>query len=101
MRTEFFDHTGDVGIHLYAESLDQLFEGAAAALTDSICDSSLVEIRQETSVALAGPSVDLLFVDWLDELLVSVRDSGPVSEVLVGDHHASTGWLSVDRDVVR
>ena len=83
MRAEFFDHTGDLGIHLYAESLDQLFEAAAAAVTSSICDVSLVESRREASVALAGPSIDLLFVDWLDETLVSVRDAGPVSQVLV------------------
>lgn len=76
MRAEFFDHTGDLGLHLYANSLDQLFEGAAAALTGSICDSSLVEIRQEASVALAGPSVDLLFADWLDELLYRFETQG-------------------------
>lgn len=76
MRAEFFDHTGDLGIHLYAESLDQLFEAAAAAVTGSICDVSLVEIRQEASVVLAGPSVDLLFVDWLDELLYRFETQG-------------------------
>ena len=76
MRAEFFDYTGDLGIHLYAESLDQLFEAAAAAVTSSICDVSLVESRREASVALAGPSIDLLFVDWLDELLYRFETQG-------------------------
>ncbi|MEE9218910.1 MAG: archease [Acidobacteriota bacterium] len=65
---EVIEHTGDVGIRLEASSLEVLFGAAAAALFDL-----LVEERPTGTpvlcVRIEGPDLEVLLVDWLNELL--------------------------------
>jgi len=65
----FFDHTGDVGVDVQAATLEQLFAEAASALTEILTDPALVASRVSTKVGLSSPEIDLLMVDWLNELL--------------------------------
>ena len=69
MRVEFFDHTGDIGVRLRAPSLEQLFAAAAEALVHSMCDPTGIAAHRQQSIALVAPAVDMLLVDWLNELL--------------------------------
>ncbi len=65
----FFDHTGDIGVRVTGRTLDQLFEAAAGAFTEALTDSVRVEPRRQVSLALEAPALDLLLVDWLNEIL--------------------------------
>jgi SHS2 domain-containing protein len=65
----FFPHTGDIGLRVAASTLDLLFAEAASALTGVLTYSSRVDGRRTTTVELASPDVELLLVDWLNELL--------------------------------
>ena len=65
----FFDHTGDVGVSVRARSLAQLFADAALALTDTITDRRLIAIARSAAVDLTSTAVDLLLVDWLNDLI--------------------------------
>lgn len=69
MPFEFFDHTGDIGVELTAESLEGLFEAAAEAFTAAVCDLDRVEARPAGRASVEAASLDLLLVDWLAELL--------------------------------
>jgi SHS2 domain-containing protein len=65
----FFDHTGDIGVDLRAVSLEQLFADAALAITEILTDPALVVSRVSVEVSLSSPEIELLMVDWLNELL--------------------------------
>lgn len=69
MPYEFVDHTADLAVRLMANSAAALFEEAAEALTDTICDVSTVRPTGAEQVALDSPDLDALLVDWLSELL--------------------------------
>jgi len=72
----FFSHTGDIGLTLTARSLDELFADAAVALTETMTDHGLVAIRQSTAVELRSAAVDLLLVDWLNDLVFRFDTEG-------------------------
>jgi SHS2 domain-containing protein len=76
MPFSFFSHTGDIGLTLSGRSLDQLFADAAVALTDTITDHGLVAARQSVQVALRSRAVDLLLVDWLNDLVFRFDTEG-------------------------
>jgi SHS2 domain-containing protein len=68
-RYEFFDHTADIGIHVFGRSLAELFENAGFALFDIITDIEAVREREKRSFALQRDTVDELLVEWLGRLL--------------------------------
>jgi len=69
MPFEFFDHTGDIGVRVRAATVSDLFADAAAALTATLVDPSTVLGREREWVALSAPSLELLLVDWLNDLV--------------------------------
>jgi SHS2 domain-containing protein len=75
------EHTADLGIVVQAASLEELFADAAAGLCDTITERSAVLLRHQQECELVSPQLDLLMVDWLDELLFLVDSRGD----LVGD----------------
>ena len=68
-RYEFFDHTADIGIHIFGRSMPELFENAGFALFDIITDIETVREREKRSFALQRDSLDELLVEWLGRLL--------------------------------
>ncbi len=69
MPFEFFDHTGDIGVRVRGASLDELFAEAAAALTATLVDPATVDRRVREWATLEATSLDLLLVDWLNDLV--------------------------------
>lgn len=69
MPFEFFDHTADIGVHITGRTLEELFEAAAEAFTAVMCDLSEVGTKMTEEVSVAAAEIDLLLVDWLNELL--------------------------------
>ncbi len=68
-RFEILDHTADIGLIVYGENLQVLFENAGEAFFRLITDVRRVRYRVEKRIAIGGESLDRLMVDWLSELL--------------------------------
>jgi SHS2 domain-containing protein len=83
----------DCALRIEADDLDDLFETGAAALAELMVDPATVPRSLERRIDLAASRVDLLFYDWLSELIlrkdrdrevfpetrVRVTGAGPVS----------------------
>jgi SHS2 domain-containing protein len=83
---ELIEHTADVGLRVWAPTLDELFAEAAVALMDVMGAADGPPDRAE-QVRIDGPDVDALFVDWLSEVLFLFDARGFVTcaaEVHVG-----------------
>jgi SHS2 domain-containing protein len=59
----------DCAVRIEADDLDDLFETGAAALVDLMVDPATVTRSVERRIDLTAPRVDLLFYDWLSELI--------------------------------
>jgi len=68
-RYEFIDHTADIGVKAYGDSLADTFEMAATAMFDIITDSSIIGGVGEYNIQLSADSIEELLVDFLSELL--------------------------------
>jgi SHS2 domain-containing protein len=67
---DILEHTADVGIRAYGNTLDEAFVHAAKGLFDIITDNSEIKPVQKVDVSLpAAPSIEQLLVDWLSELV--------------------------------
>lgn len=65
-----FEHTADLGLRVEADSIESLFEEAAAGLISIICRNPEAIGRNETrQIRVRGTDWDELLHDWLDELL--------------------------------
>jgi len=69
MGYSFVDHTADVATDLTGDTLGELFQAAAQALTDTITELSCVRALVTQSVTLESGALNDLLVDWLNELL--------------------------------
>lgn len=65
---EYIEHTGDIGIHAYGGTLEELFINAAQGLFEAIADLSTVGTTIQTEIELSSESLEELMVAWLDEL---------------------------------
>ena len=68
-RYEFFDHTADVGIRVFGNSLTKLFENAGFALFDIMTDVATVREHEMRCLTISRESIDELLVEWLNSLL--------------------------------
>lgn len=66
---EHFAHAADVGIRGFGSSEAQAFEQAALAMTAVVCDLDTVQARQAVAVDCEAPDRELLFVEWLNQLI--------------------------------
>ncbi len=114
MSFSFFDHTGDIGVRLTGRTLDDLFESAAGAFADSVTDPARIEPRHAVALSLESPAVDLLLVDWVNEILYRFdvdqflvgavrvhvagpdRDAGPSGGAAAWRLHATLGGEPFD-----
>lgn len=67
---EIFEHTADLGLRVWAGSLDELFADAARGLfAVMVANIDVVELVQEETFQLSGSNREDLLHDWLSELL--------------------------------
>ena len=64
---EFLDHTGDVGVKIYAETLEQVFQLAAASMFHIICTDEVADVKSRI-IKVEGADLEQLLVNWLSEL---------------------------------
>ena len=68
-RFKFLDHTADIGLIVYGDTLNALFENAGEGFFHLITDLSKVRQKMEHRIEMEGKSLERLMVDWLSELL--------------------------------
>ena len=69
MRYEEIDHTADVGIRAYGQTVDELFANAAEGMFSLIADLTKVKPVGEIEVRLEAEDLSTLLLRWLSELL--------------------------------
>ena len=70
MTFEVFEHTADIGLHVTAATLAQLFADAGRGVASLIIENpDTIELRQTVTIELEAEHVEGLFVDWLRELI--------------------------------
>jgi len=66
---KFINHTADVGIKVWGESLESLFENTAYSMFDIIGELDKVKVKKSLRVEIEGKRTDELLADWLRNLL--------------------------------
>ncbi len=69
MGYEFLDHTGDIGIKVWADDIKGIFRETALALFDIIADLEKIEARLDREIVAEGAGLEQLMVAWLSELI--------------------------------
>jgi len=73
---KFINHTADVGIKVWGESLERLFENAAYSMFDILTELDKVKVKESLGVEIEGKSTDELLADWLRNLLYKFNGEG-------------------------
>ena len=73
-RFEDFEHTADLGLHIYGRDLGELLETACAALCAQLTDPESVRLTDSVELAIDAPAEDELLRSWLAELLLLFND---------------------------
>lgn len=63
------DHTADSAFRIDSETMNGIFEEAAEALFEVICETETVECSVTRQVSAEAESLEELLHDWLSELL--------------------------------
>ncbi len=66
---EHFHHQADIGVRGIGRTLDEAFAEAAVGLMAVICSPQKVEPKEGVRIHCQGDDMELLFVDWLNELI--------------------------------
>jgi SHS2 domain-containing protein len=69
MPFSYMDHTGDVGVEIEADSLEDLLVDASKAFADILTDPSLIEARETVKLSVQALDPTELLLHWLEELL--------------------------------
>ncbi len=75
-RFEFLEHTADLYIAAYGESLEEAFKNAAYATFEGMTDLDKVEPSIEDTVEVEGYDEKALLYNWLEALLVKFDITG-------------------------
>ena len=73
---EFINHTADLGIKVWGESLSSLFENAAYSMFDIIGELDKVRERRLIRVQIRPEKLEELLADWLRNLLYQFNVEG-------------------------
>ena len=69
LRYQEFDHTADIGVEIYGQTLTELFCNAGYALFDTLVDAATIRLALTRTVTVTGSDVEILLINWLRELL--------------------------------
>lgn len=65
----FLEHTGDVYVEAYGETMEEAFAYAAIALYNTLSCTENVECRIEKTVEVVGEDLEALLFEWLQALI--------------------------------
>lgn len=66
---EILEHTADIGIRAFGNSLQELFENAALAVESIALDPEQVDPHFAYPLAAGGEDLEALLVAWLNEIV--------------------------------
>ncbi len=66
---ELLDHTADIGIKAYGNTIEECFENAAYGMFHILFGDSTIKEIGEYEVDLEADDIEQLLVDWLSEIL--------------------------------
>ncbi len=66
---EAFEHTADIGLHAYGQTLPELFSNAAAGMESLMVAPEQLEQRVSREISAEGHDLVALLVAWLNELI--------------------------------
>ena len=66
---EAFEHTADIGLHAYGQTLPELFVNAAAGMESLMVAPAQIEARIHREVSADGHDLVALLIAWLNELI--------------------------------
>jgi SHS2 domain-containing protein len=66
---EIIDHTADIGLIIYGDTIEQVFTNAAEGMFSLITDTSKINPLIKQEIELSADGIESLLVDWLNELL--------------------------------
>ncbi|KAK2576599.1 hypothetical protein KPH14_005269 [Odynerus spinipes] len=69
VKYEYLDHTADVQLHAWGDTLEEAFEQCAIAMFGYMTDLRRVEIREVQQIEAEGHDLQSLLYHFLDELL--------------------------------
>lgn len=95
MKYEYIEHTADIGIKAYGETVDESFANAALGMFNVMTDVSKVEPVGEFDVRVESDNLENLLVDWLGELLFLHE----TQDVLLSEFDVKVDGLSLDAKV--
>ncbi len=71
---EYFDVTADIGVKVWGNTIDELFENAAIAVTSLMINPTKLERKITKEIFIEGNDISSLLINWITELLI-IRDS--------------------------
>lgn len=77
-RHEHFRHDADIGVRGVGPTVAAAFEEAATAMTAVITDPRAVRPAETVTVECEAPTLEFLFVDWLNALIFEMSRRGMV-----------------------
>ncbi len=66
---EAFEHTADIGLHVYGSSLRELFVHAAQGMESLMVSPEQVRIQVSREIVVEGHDIVSLLIAWLNELI--------------------------------
>ncbi|ACS90606.1 hypothetical protein TSIB_1555 [Thermococcus sibiricus MM 739] len=69
-RWEHYEHTADIGIRGYGDTLEEAFEAVATALFDVMVDVRKVDRKEMREIEVEGEDLYALLYSFLEELLI-------------------------------
>ncbi|MBN1815905.1 MAG: archease [Sedimentisphaerales bacterium] len=93
---EHFHHQADIGVRGIGATMAEAFAEGAYALMAVICSPDKVKSVESVKIRCQAPELDLLFADWLNELIYEMDTRGMLFsrfEVeIVGDELTARAW---------
>lgn len=87
---EHYSHDADIGVRGTGPDLASAFAQAALALTAIVTDPDKIETSTSKSFSLESPNDELLFVDWLNEIIYLMSTCNMLFsrfDLEISDHH--------------
>lgn len=69
MPYKYLEHGADVGIEATGDTIEEAFSSGAEALLNTAFEIESIEAIKEVSIRAKAPSLDLLFIEFLNELI--------------------------------
>ena len=72
-RCETFEHTADIGLRAWADTLAELYQALAECLAEQVCPRESVQPREERRLAVSAEDREALAVDFLSRLVAVMQ----------------------------